>query len=220
MKVLERHVTYGPFLERLRSAPARMLLLDYDGTLAPFVVDRTLALPYPEVPPLIVRIMAQGTRVVLISGRPVRELLLLSGISPQPEVWGSHGLERLMADGRYEVSSVPAHQDYLVAAATLLRDAGLERQMEVKPGGVAVHWRGLDPGKAEKVAKEAVSGAAVAYLGDDQTDEDAFHALKGTGLTVLVRPQSRPTAADVWLQPPHELILFLQEWLRASGGQG
>ncbi len=112
MKVLERHATYGPFLERLRSAPARVLLLDYDGTLAPFVVDRTLALPYPEVPPLIVRIMAQGTRVVLISGRPVRELLLLSGISPQPEIWGSHGLERLMADGRYEVSSVPAHQDY------------------------------------------------------------------------------------------------------------
>ena len=100
MKVLERHATYGPFLERLRSAPARVLLLDYDGTLAPFVVDRTLALPYPEVPPLIVRIMAQGTRVVLISGRPVREVLLLSGISPQPEVWGSHGLERLMADGR------------------------------------------------------------------------------------------------------------------------
>jgi trehalose 6-phosphate phosphatase len=262
MKVLERHVIYGPFLERLRSAPARVLLLDYDGTLAPFVVDRTLALPYPEVPPLIVRIMAQGTRVVLISGRPVRELLLLSGISPQPEVWGSHGLERLMADGRYEVSSVPAHQDYLVAAATLLRDAGLERQMEIKPGGVAVHWRGLDPGKAEKVAKEvtqlwrplldraplrllefdngleirvagpgkgdavrtilkeAVSGAAVAYLGDDQTDEDAFHALKGKGLTVLVRSQSRPTAADVWLQPPRELLQFLQEWLRASGGQG
>ena len=73
MKVLERHATYGPFLERLASAPARVLLLDYDGTLAPFVVDRTLALPYPQVPPLIVRIMARGTRVVLISGRPVRE---------------------------------------------------------------------------------------------------------------------------------------------------
>ena len=260
MKVLERHATYGPFLERLRSAPARVLLLDYDGTLAPFVVDRTLALPYPEVPPLIVRIMAQGTRVVLISGRPVRELLLLSGISPQPEIWGSHGLERLMADGRYEVSSVPAHQDYLLAAASLLRDAGLEGQTELKPGGVAVHWRGLDPAKAEKltkevprlwkplldraplrvlefdggleirvagpgkgdavrvILKEAGPGAAVAYLGDDQTDEDAFRALKGNGLTALVRPQSSPTTADVWLQPPHQLIQFLEEWLRASGG--
>lgn len=262
MNVLERQITYGHFLERLRSAPTRVLLLDYDGTLAPFCVDRTLAFPYPEVPPLIVRIMAQGTRVVLISGRPVRELLLLSGISPQPEIWGSHGLERLMSDGRYQVSSVPAHRDYLLAAEAILRDAGLESQTETKPGGVAVHWRGLDAVRAEKIArdvprlwkpllerapfrllefdggleirvagpgkgdavrailKESPEGAAVAYLGDDQTDEDAFHALKGNGLTALVRPQSRPTAADIWLQPPHELLHFFEEWIRAAGGQG
>lgn len=260
MNVLELQTTYGPFLERLRAAPARILLLDYDGTLAPFCVDRTLAFPYPEVPQKIVRIMAQGTRVVIISGRPVRELLLLSGISPQPEIWGSHGLERLKADGRYELSSVPAHKDYLLAAEVMLRDAGLENQTEVKPGGVAVHWRGLDAAKAEKIArdvvrlwkplldraplrllefdggleirvagpgkgdavrailKESQPGTAVAYLGDDQTDEDAFQALKGNGLTVLVRPQSRPTAADIWLQPPQELLQFFEEWIRASGG--
>jgi trehalose-phosphatase len=79
------------------------------------------------------------------------------------------------------------------------------------------------PGKGDAVRailQESDSRVAVAYLGDDQTDEDAFHALKGNGLTVLVRPQSRPTAADVWLQPPQELLQFLQEWLRASGGQG
>jgi len=132
--------------------------------------------------------------------------------------------------------------------------------MEVKPGGVAVHWRGLDAARAEKIAKEVsrlwrplleraplrllefdggleirvagpgkgdavnailretTPGAAIAYLGDDQTDEDAFHALKGNGLTALVRAQSRPTAAEIWLQPPHELLQFLEEWLRASGG--
>jgi trehalose 6-phosphate phosphatase len=262
LKVIERQIPYGPFLEQLRTAPARILLLDYDGTLAPFCVDRSLAVPYPGVPPLIVRIMNQGTRVVLISGRPVKELLLLTGIFPQPEIWGSHGLERLLADGSYEVSSVPAHKDYLVAAAAILRDAGLEDRTEIKPGGVAVHWRGLTHAKAEKLSREVpqlwkplldraplrllefdggleirVAGrgkgdavrailiesspdAAVAYLGDDQTDEDAFQALKGNGLTVLVRPQSRPTAADIWLQPPHELLQFLEEWLRVSGGQG
>jgi len=260
MNVLERSITYAPFLEQLRSAPSRVLLLDYDGTLAPFCVDRTLAFPYPQVPPLVVRIMQTGTRVVLVSGRPVRELLLLTGISPQPEIWGSHGLERLMADGRYEVKSAPAHKDYLLAAEACLRDAGLEGQTEVKPGGVAVHWRGLDAFRAEKIdrdvhrlwkplldraplrllefdggleirvagpgkgdavrtiLKEAGPGAAVAYLGDDQTDEDAFHALKGNGLTALVRAQSRPTAADIWLQTPHELLHFLREWLCAAGG--
>jgi len=35
--------------------------------------------------------------------------------------------------------------------------------------------------------------SAIAYLGDDQTDEDAFEALHGQGLSVLVRSQYRPT---------------------------
>ena len=78
MKALVRQIINGPFLERLRCAPSRVLLLDYDGTLAPFQVNRDRAVPYPEVPPLIARIMAQGTRVVPISGRPAREVLTLA----------------------------------------------------------------------------------------------------------------------------------------------
>jgi trehalose-phosphatase len=261
MEALERHIICGPFLERLRSARCRVLLLDYDGTLAPFTVDRDRALPYPEVPTWIARIMARGTRVVLISGRPAREVRVLIGIDPPPEIWGSHGLERLLPDGRYEVGPAPEHRDHLLAAAALLRDAGLESQTELKPGGVAVHWRGLERAKAERLAREVqqlwkplldraplrllefdggleirVAGpgkgdavgavlkesgpdAAVAYLGDDQTDEDAFRALNDKGLTALVRAQSRPTEAEVWLRPPHELLQFFQEWLHASGGE-
>ena len=155
MKVIDRQITYGPFLEQLRSAPARILLLDYDGTLAPFCVDRSLAFPYPEVPPLIVRIMNEGDSGGADQRAPGAGNYCCSAESrPQPEIWGSHGLERLMADGSYEVSSVPAHKDYLLAAEAILRDAGLEDRTEVKPGGVAVHWRGLDPAKAEKLARE------------------------------------------------------------------
>jgi trehalose-phosphatase len=262
MKLLEHQDTYTAFLERLGTAPARVLLLDYDGTLAPFCTDRNLALPYPEVPQLLNQIMATGTRVVLITGRPARELVLLSGIHPRPEIWGSHGLERFRPDGRYEVDTPPQEQwEGLQAAARLLRRDGLEQRMEFKPGGVAVHWRGLSSPAAEEIKNkvleywkpllqqhrlslldfdggveiripgktkgdavnvilsESDAKAAVAYLGDDQTDEDAFRALKGKGLAVLARPQSRPTAADVWLQPPQELILFFEEWLHASGGK-
>jgi len=43
--------------------------------------------------------------------------------------------------------------------------------------------------------------------------------LKGRGLTALVRPESRPTAADIWLQPPQELIEFFDDWLHAVGGE-
>ncbi|PYX18170.1 MAG: hypothetical protein DMG84_00930 [Acidobacteria bacterium] len=174
-------------------------------------------------------------------------------------MWGSHGLERLKPDGSYELGVLPHDQQMgLLMAATSLRTDGLERQIELKPGGVAVHWRGLTAQEIEDiksrvfqrwiplrdeyslslldfdgglelrvlgknkgdavntVLNEIHPDSAVAYLGDDQTDEDAFRALKGKGLTALVRSQSRPTAADVWLQPPQELIQFFQEWLDAQ----
>jgi hypothetical protein len=51
------------------------------------------------------------------------------------------------------------------------------------------------------------------------TDEDAFKALKNRGLSVLVRNEFRPTAADVWIQPPQGLLDFLAEWLQACGGE-
>ncbi len=56
---------------------------------------------------------------------------------------------------------------------------------------------------------------AVAYLGDDTTDEDAFRALAGRGLSLLVRGEPRPTSANAWLRPPTELLRFLDEWLDA-----
>src|SRR5438093_12115470 len=103
MKVAEQLDVCVSFLERVRRATSRALLLDYDGTLAPFTPDRTRAFPYREIPELVSQIMRHETRVVLISGRAATELLFLSGIHPHPEIWGSHGLERLYPDGAYEV---------------------------------------------------------------------------------------------------------------------
>jgi len=57
--------------------------------------------------------------------------------------------------------------------------------------------------------------AVIAYLGDDFTDEDAFYAIKGKGLSALVRPEWRPTSADVWIIPPEELLSFFDRWIEA-----
>ena len=54
-----------------------------------------------------------------------------------------------------------------------------------------------------------------AYLGDDSTDEHAFEAMNGHGLSVLVRPRYRPTAAQLWLRPPDEVLDLLEQWLEA-----
>ena len=262
MKVAEQYEVCVSFFERLRHASQRVLLLDYDGTLAPFTADRTRAFPYRQIPELISRVMAANTRVVLISGRSARELLFLSGIYPQPEVWGSHGAERLFVDGSYKVDSPTAeHRLALQDARHALIAEGFTDRIETKPGSIAVHWRGLSaaqqratetaarhigrlasqehglevlpfdgglelraPGKTKGDAVEVIlaeEGAevAVAYLGDDQTDENAFRAIKGRGLAVLVRPEPRATLADVWLRPPDELVQFLQDWLHACGAK-
>jgi len=262
MKVAESQDVCERFFERVSRAAARALLLDYDGTLAPFTPDRTRAFPYREIPEVIAQIMRCQTRVVLISGRPATELLFLSGIHPHPEIWGSHGAERLHPDGSYEIDEIPPQQrSALQLASRSLQACGLSPRTETKPGGIAVHWRGLSseerasienrvrslwssavseyglqmlpfdgglelraPGKNKGDAVAAIleeigSEAAVAYLGDDQTDENAFRTVKGRGLAVLVRAEPRPTMADVWLRPPEELGRFLRGWLAACGAE-
>jgi len=61
---------------RIRAAGERLLALDYDGTLAPFTVERMAGRPLPGALAEIERIRDQGgARLALLSGRPLDELL-------------------------------------------------------------------------------------------------------------------------------------------------
>ncbi len=247
------------FLSQLARAREAALLLDYDGTLAPFSVQRHRAVPYPGVSTLLRKIMDEGsTRVVMVTGRPAGEVVRLLGVYPYPEVWGSHGLQRLKPDGSCELVVVETGaREALEEAMAWLESLGLRQLAELKPGSIALHWRGLNedtvaqlrskvmlrwmplsvrPGmellefdgglelrvaaksKADAVRSilgEMEEDAAIAYLGDDQSDEEAFLALRPHGLAVLTRPEWRPTAADLWIQPPKGLLDFLFDWLKA-----
>jgi trehalose-phosphatase len=260
--LLTRHLReYDPdeFFDRLRRAPLSVLLLDYDGTLAPFQVDRERAVPYPEVSPLLHEISrCRRTRLVVVSGRAARSVAALLGREPTVEIFGSHGAERLDADGAYHPPNLPeVARKLLDEVYRWAAGQGLNRQTEQKPDGIAFHWRGLDHEAAENirqavheqcrhweepglfevrefdgglelrrpgitkgtvvktVLEETNDEAVLAYLGDDQTDEDAFGALNGRGLSVLVRPEQRATRADWWLRPPEELVSFLRRWLES-----
>jgi trehalose-phosphatase len=84
-------------------------------------------------------------------------------------------------------------------------------------GGLEILAREANKGDAVRsLLSEAGSATPAAYLGDDSTDESAFRAIEGCGLSVLVRPQWRQTAAQIWLEPPEELLEFLDSWLQAS----
>jgi len=135
-------------------------MLDYDGTLAPFREQRDKAFPYPGVRNLLQAVMRQGrSRVVVVSGRSVKDVLPLLGIDPAPEIWGSHGLERRFMNGHYQMASLDAEGGRgLANADEWVARQGLESRCETKPGSVALHWRGMDPEEKREVEQAGLRG--------------------------------------------------------------
>ena len=148
------------FMEAVAQSPASALLLDYDGTLAPFCLNRQQALPYPGVTALLQEIIANGrTRVVIITGRSAREVIPLLAVDPSLEIWGCHGLERLRRDGTCETPRVEEPVLRALADADRwLRHQGLHNRAEFKTGTVAIHWRGLDEAMAAETRARVLLG--------------------------------------------------------------
>jgi trehalose-phosphatase len=92
--------------------------------------------------------------------------------------------------------------------------AGL--QLLIFDGGVEMRSDTLNKGHAALHMLTRFPTATAAYLGDDTTDEDAFAVLRGRALTLLVRSEPRPSQAAYWLQPPQDLLAFLDAWIRAA----
>jgi trehalose-phosphatase len=78
-------------------------------------------------------------------------------------------------------------------------------------------------GKAvREILKTAPSpGLLAIYLGDDQTDEDAFRVLKGQGVSVLIGPSGFSSEADFFLRNPDEVqeFLFRCQEVRRAGSE-
>jgi trehalose-phosphatase len=84
-------------------------------------------------------------------------------------------------------------------------------------GGIELRIKGISKARAvESIMDECPGTTILAYLGDDLTDEDAFEAIKGRGLSVLVRKEWRDTAADLWLKSYEQMLGFLRQWLETE----
>ncbi len=132
-------------------------MLDYDGTLAPFARDRFRALPYPGVMPRLEELASlHKVRVVLVTGRPARELQELVKTSTPLEIWGSHGREQITAGGEYHLQALaPEQAQALDAICAELRKQTSADALERKPASLAVHWRALAP-EAQKSLQASV----------------------------------------------------------------
>ena len=141
------------FFSRFADGAKPLLLLDYDGTLAPFRVDRFKARPWPGVRDLLNLIQNRGrSRMVVITGRPAAEIAPLLDLGQPLEVWGLHGMERLYPDGRRELGEVPpAALKKLDGLRQQLKRDSLGGLFEDKPNAAVMHWRGVPPQKAAEI---------------------------------------------------------------------
>lgn len=146
MLALRPGLSLSELFRKLRGAAKRALLLDYDGTLAPFHVDPAKAESYPGVSEALGKILSAGhTRLVIVTGRARKDLMPLLRLDPLPEVWGSHGWEPAATEEPAPTAEIQAAgRAALSDAAALVPELeAVGARIELKPSGVAVHWRGL-----------------------------------------------------------------------------
>lgn len=141
------------FFTKLAAAQHSVLMLDYDGTLAPFRVKRNEALPYPGVVDRLEALISNPrSRLVIISGRTPEELNQLLSMNTGVELFACHGAIRQYPDGRRESFPITDEMKMLLQQIKLWGEAeGFGEQMEFKSVSVAFHWRGLPESRASEI---------------------------------------------------------------------
>jgi alpha,alpha-trehalase len=112
---------------------------------------------------------------------------------------------RQVAEG--DVERVEKAVDQARERSSRLRKTGGKKVFELRPD---IDW---DKGRALRwlLAKLGLDGPDVLpiYIGDDLTDEDAFEALHGRGLAILVAAEPQPSAADYRLSDTDQVAALL-----------
>ena len=154
-------------------APGVVVGLDFDGTLSPIVEDPESAVIHPDAPRVLTELAAQVRAVVVITGRPARQVVALGHLEHVADelpadaelmVMGQYGNERWDSRSRAFTSPEPpeglsAFRDEL---PELLAGAdAADAHVEEKGLAVAVHTRRLtDPRAAFDRLQERLADSA------------------------------------------------------------
>ncbi|MBU1230399.1 MAG: trehalose-phosphatase [Proteobacteria bacterium] len=141
----------------LLAARRKLLMLDYDGTLAPFTAERHKALPYLGVRRLLEGLARNDAwRVVIVSGRSAADVAGFLELERNVEIFGCHGGEhRDLAGLLTRLELAPGLEKALADARFWAEGQGLGEHLEAKHGCLAIHVRGLPPPRAAEIVAEA-----------------------------------------------------------------
>ncbi len=145
-------------------------------------------------------------RIELAAERLRRDLAEVEGVLVEPKRFAVSVHFRLA--GAADLPRIERAVDEAAAAVPGLRKAHGKMLLELRPDldwdkGRALLWL-LDNLGLDRPA------ALPIYIGDDQTDEDAFRAIAGRGIGILVSEEPRETAAEYGLRDPEEVRELLE----------
>ncbi|MEK7755899.1 MAG: trehalose-phosphatase, partial [Planctomycetota bacterium] len=212
-------------LSELSRTPVLLVASDFDGTLSPIAPEPSLAKPNREaMVALHALAVLPQTHVAVISGRALRDLASLSGLSEEVHLVGSHGSEFDPGFARSLDPKLVDLRDRIKDELLAVAGTGSGFHVEEKPASVAFHYRladdraaeqavhailsrpaalpgvhikrgkkvielsviPTDKGKALAAIRHRVGATAALFIGDDESDEDAFAILCGPDVGVRV----------------------------------
>ncbi len=160
-RVLRGKVQAG-LVQAHRAAARRALLLDYDGTLVPFMEDPKLAQPDPELLDLLRNLAAsEGNELAIVSGRPRRDLEEWFGELPVALV-AEHGvwLRPRGGDWRMLKAITTEWKERVRPILQVFVDRLPGAVLEDKEFSLAWHYRRADPDQASRRARELLDALA------------------------------------------------------------
>jgi trehalose 6-phosphate phosphatase len=243
-------------LLELAQATSLLVASDFDGVLAPLVLDPSASRPVDgSVDSLRALAAAPATYAAVVSGRDLGTLTALTGLEDSRVTRiGSHGGESSADSAPPTLTQAQRSTlDDVTAALDEVTRVHPGARLEHKPAAVVLHTRGMaaaaaraaeaealeaatrhtesqvlhgkhvvevsvvraDKGTALLALRDAVGADAVAYFGDDVTDEHVF-ALLGPG-DVGVKVGQGDTAASWRVDGPPEVAEALALLARLRG---
>lgn len=149
------------------------------------------------------------TALKKIKKRLIKELDFINGAFMEDKSLTISVHYRLIKDGQSTIKKIIDRVLKPYIAGKKIKVNNGKKVIEIKP---PVNW---DKGSAVLwILKGKTAGKVIpVYIGDDITDEDAFTALKGHGLTVHVGKTNK-SEAEYYLKNSGEVITFLKKILK------
>ncbi|HRY48248.1 MAG TPA: bifunctional alpha,alpha-trehalose-phosphate synthase (UDP-forming)/trehalose-phosphatase [Candidatus Paceibacterota bacterium] len=202
---------HNTLVQHYRNATRRALLLDYDGTLVPFVGHPQHARPDAELLALLEALgMGEGNEVAIVSGRPRGDLEDWFGRLPLALV-AEHGVWIRPRGGEWRMlRALSTHwKTQIRPILQLYVDRLPGALLEEKEFSLAWHYRRADPEQAPVRAKELLDDLA------DYTRNIDVQVLEGNKV-IEVRNTgiTKGSAAMEWLggQTPEFILAIGDDW--------